>query len=91
MSTQSQKNAKRLPPKELAQRLGRDMEALERFFKYRREIMEEVRGYEAKYGIRSEDLQVALNEDRIRETNEIVDWIFAYHSLQDMNQEWDGA
>ena len=45
-------------------------------------LQDEIRQYEARYELRSVDLETALKRGDIRETAEVAQWVIAYRTLR---------
>ncbi len=50
-----------------------------------RDAREQLRCFEAQYGIKSDDLKAALDAGTIEETPEVGDWLFALHTFRSMS------
>jgi hypothetical protein len=73
--------AMQTPPLESAVELKVTAKALER------RLSSELQAYEARYELRSKDLEKALRVGEIRETAEIVDWLITYRTLLGLQDE----
>lgn len=50
-------------------------------------LRDEIRQYEARYELRSVDLEAALKRGDIRETAEVAQWVIAYRTLRGLTDE----
>jgi hypothetical protein len=71
-----------LTPAELAEQLLGDAMVIGRFVESTRELQVNIRAYEERFGISSEDIHAAIEDGRLVETEDVCDWIMDYELLK---------
>lgn len=77
------KDRDEMDPKSLANELLRERDTIARYVSEMKTLRARVAGYEARYGIKSDEIHQAIEDGRLRETEEVCDWIFDYDLLRE--------